>query len=65
MNEFRILMKIEEDRFHLSLLDSRIHTHPRADMPNVPPSRVGYAQQCAPSPFSCQYRHLNSVLISE
>jgi hypothetical protein len=38
-----------------------VSTHPRADMPVVPPSRLGYAQRCAPSPLGRQAQHLNSV----
>ena len=30
-------------------------------MPSIPPSRLSYAQQCAPSPIGRQPQHLNSV----
>jgi hypothetical protein len=37
------------------------YTHSRADMPVFVPSRLSYAQQCAPSPIGPQAQHLNSV----
>ena len=38
-----------------------VSTHPRPDMPVVPPSPFGYAQRCAPSLLGRHPLHLSSV----
>ena len=35
--------------------------HFQADMLSVPPSRLGYAQECAPASITRHPQHLNSV----
>ena len=59
------------------MTNNQIHTytHPSAsakgygstqqvDMPVVPPSRLSYAQTCAPSSISRQAQHLNPAIDS-
>ena len=42
-------------------LQNAICTHPRADMPCVPHSLLGYARKCMPSLLNRQARQPNSV----
>ena len=58
--EFRIMGQANY-LFSRSGSKNYVRAHSWANMPGVPPSSFGYARMCAPSFFSRQRRHLDSI----